>query len=268
MKEKFKVFNNPEFGSLDVLVEDEKVYFPATECAKILGYSEPQNAIRRHTKGCVKRTGVSKTTNQHGMTTEQLVEKNFIPEGDLYRLIVRSKLPSAEKFEHWVFDEVLPTIRKYGLYASDNVLEQILTNPEIAIDILKTIKVDRKRLMSLEKENQHHIALLTLLDFKLTYYDQILKNQLSIPISMIAKDYGMAAITFNKLLHEYKIQFRCNNTWILYEKYQNMGFTHSYTHIISPKKAVVHTNWTQKGKLFLYEFLKKRGISPKIEGSN
>lgn len=116
-----KTFSNSEFGELDVLLIDGKEYFPATSCAKMLGYSNPRDAIKRHckTEGVVKRDGVSITVNQYGKETKQTVSINYINEGNLYRLIVHSKLPSAERFERWVFDEVLPSIRKQEGYAPD-----------------------------------------------------------------------------------------------------------------------------------------------------
>lgn len=114
-----EVFKNEEFGEIRTLIEGDKVLFCASDVAKALGYANPRDSINRHCKadGVVKRDGVSKTTNQHGVTTEQITELKFINEGNVYRLIAHSKLPSAEKFERWVFDEVLPTIRKTGSYS-------------------------------------------------------------------------------------------------------------------------------------------------------
>ena len=113
-----RVFQSAEFGELGVLEIDGKTFFPATECAKVLGYRNPRDAIKRHCKkeGYVKRDGVSQTTNQYGVTTEQVVQRTYIDEGNLYRLIVGSRLPAAERFERWVFDEVLPGIRQTGGY--------------------------------------------------------------------------------------------------------------------------------------------------------
>ena len=100
--------SNSEFGKLEILMEDGKELFPATECAKILGHVDPGKAVRNHCKGCVKRTVVD------SMGRRQIV--NYIPEGDLYRLIIRSRLPAAQKFEKWLFDEVLPELRRTGGY--------------------------------------------------------------------------------------------------------------------------------------------------------
>ena len=118
MNQQLQVFNHDQFGDVRIIEEDGRVLFCGKDVAKALGYENPRDAIRRHCRGVVKRDGVSKTTNQHGVTTEQVTQMSFIPEGDLYRMITHSKLPAAERFEKWVFDEVLPTIRKTGGYGA------------------------------------------------------------------------------------------------------------------------------------------------------
>jgi len=108
-----QVFQNSEFGELGVLDIDGKPYFPATACAKKLGYGNPKDAIKRHCRWGVKHD------LPHPQSPGKTLPMNFIPEGDLYRLITHSKLPSAERFESWVFDEVLPEIRKSGSYGAE-----------------------------------------------------------------------------------------------------------------------------------------------------
>lgn len=108
--EKLSTFRNGEFGEIEILEIDGKPYFPASACAKVLGYAVPQKAIIDHCKGVLKQNILTNGGNQ---------QVNFIPEGDLYRLIVHSRLPAAERFEKWIFDEVLPTIRREGHYAPD-----------------------------------------------------------------------------------------------------------------------------------------------------
>lgn len=137
-----KVFSNTEFGELGVMLIGGKEYFPATQCAKILGYANPRDAINRHCKsdGVVKHDGVSYTTNQHGVTTQQITKIKYINEGNLYRLIVSSKLPAAEKFERWVFDEVLPSIRKNGSYGDINIEELVSkTATAVVTEVMKQI---------------------------------------------------------------------------------------------------------------------------------
>ena len=105
-----EIFKNPEFGSIRVIEENGKYLFCGTDVAAALGYSNPRDAIIRHCRYVVKRDA------PHPQSPDRKISMTFIPEGDLYRLIVHSKLPSAEQFEQWVFDEVLPTIRKHGAY--------------------------------------------------------------------------------------------------------------------------------------------------------
>jgi len=110
------LFKNEEFGQIRTLEIDGKIYAIGNDVAKALGYLKPRNAVTQHCPHALKQGVVSYTTNQHGKTSEQIVEMNIIPEGDIYRLIANSKLPGAVKFERWVFDEVLPSIRKSGGY--------------------------------------------------------------------------------------------------------------------------------------------------------
>lgn len=136
-----QVFQNSEFGELGVLEVNGKPYFPATACAKALGYKRPADAITAHCKGSVKYRVLTNGGEQ---------ELKFIPEGDLYRLITHSKLPAAERFEKWVFDEVLPTIRRTGSYGSQaamlGAMERMMTSFTAAMDSI---------LMRLERlENQ------------------------------------------------------------------------------------------------------------------
>lgn len=105
-----QIFNNPEFGELRTIEEGDKIYFVASDVAKALGYKRPADAVSAHCRYTVKRS----IPHPQGKGTLQM---NVIPEGDVYRLAAHSELPSAEKFESWVFDEVLPTIRKTGSYS-------------------------------------------------------------------------------------------------------------------------------------------------------
>lgn len=100
---------------------------------------------------------------------------------------------------------------------------------------------------------------------KASYYDLILQNKNLIPISVIAKDYGMSAKTMNKKLHELGVQYKQGDIWLLYAKYQDKGYTQTTTHVIDADKARVSTKWTQKGRLFIYALLKNEGILPIIE---
>lgn len=133
-KEITKVFKCSDFGTLEVIVIDNKEYFPATACARMLGYEHPQNAVSRHCRYSLKQ-GVPHPQNPNKMLTV-----NLIPEGDLYRLIVHSKLPSAEKFERWVFDEVLPEIRKTGTFGEIDIQKVITETVKVtAVEVVKQL---------------------------------------------------------------------------------------------------------------------------------
>ena len=109
-----KVFSSTDFGELGVMLIDGKEWFPATQCARILGYSDPFKAIKLH---CNSEGWVNCPVLTNGGTQQV----KYINEGNLYRLIVSSKLPQAEKFERWVFDEVLPSIRHNGGYVGNKI---------------------------------------------------------------------------------------------------------------------------------------------------
>lgn len=132
-----KVFSSTEFGELGVMLIDGKEYFPANQCAAILGYAVPKDAIARHCKGALKR---------RLPTNGGVQEVKLIPEGDLYRLIVSSKLPKAEEFERWVFDTVLPEIRHSGGYISN--AEELIAKTATAVvgEVIKQITPVLKQL--------------------------------------------------------------------------------------------------------------------------
>ena len=258
-----KVFENSEFGQLEVLWTDGKAYFPAIHCAEVLGYSNPRDAVQRHCKveGVVKHDVVVQTTNQHGVTSNQTVNKKFITEGNLYRLIIRSKLESAQRFESWVFDEVLPTIRKYGFYATEDMLEEFLDDPDLAIGMFSKLKEEREKVKKLENENRK-------LTEKSEYLDLIIKSPNAVPITIIARDYDMSAQEMNSWLRCIGVQYRLKcGTWVLYQKFVGNGYTKSNTYIYDMVnyKTNVHTQWTQKGRRFIYEKLKEYGVLPVCE---
>lgn len=145
--EEMRVFRNEQFGEVRTIEENGKPLFCGSDVARALGYTNPNKAVNDHCRAITKRS-----TPISG----KVQSINFIPEGDVYRLIVRSKLPTAEKFERWVFDEVLPTIRKHGAYFTPETLEAALLNPDYLIKLATSLKEEtekRKALEAREKEN-------------------------------------------------------------------------------------------------------------------
>ncbi len=252
MKNSIQQFQNEEFGSIGILMVGDKPYFPATECAEKLGYTKPHNAISRHCRYSLKR-GVP-----HPQNPAKTIEVNFIPEGDLYRLIIRSKLPAAERFERWVFDEVLPSIRKHGAYIIDEILDAAEKSQEAAIELLAELLAERDKTAALTE-------LAETLAPKALYCDLVLQCKNTVPVSIIAKDYGMSAAAFNTLLHRLGIQYKIGGAWLLYQSHAGKGYTKTLTYMIDDAISSAHTRWTQKGRRFQYEFLKSCGILPLSE---
>ena len=134
---KLKIFKNEEFGQLSVIVKNNKEYIEAIEVATILGYSNNSKAFK-------------------------VVTKKFIDEGNLYRLIIKSKLPSARRFEKWVMDEVLPSIRKHGAYMSEEVINKTLDDPDFIIEMATKLKYEREQRRLLEEKAKHLEATITI----------------------------------------------------------------------------------------------------------
>ena len=239
-----KQFYSDEFGNLEVLLINGKPYFPASKCAKILGYAKPINAVERHCRYTLKQS------SPHPQNPDKVIEINFIPEGDLYRLIIRSKLPSAERFESFIFDTVLPSIRKFGAFIEQGTLEEMVANPEFTAALLE----------QLQKERQKNAELAP----KASYYYRILQSNSAIPVSLIAKDYGMSALAFNQMLHDFGIQYKISGTWLLYQNYTGKVYTQTKTYHYGENSSSIHTCWTQQGRLFLYNFLLNEGIEPLV----
>lgn len=149
-----QIFKNDDFEEIRTLEEDGKILFCASDVAKDLGYSNARDAVKRHCKGVVKRDiGVETGKKADGTTAIQNIEMLFIYEGDVYRLITHSKLPTAEKFEKWVFDEVLPSIRKHGAYMTPETLEAAILNPDTMIRLCTALKDEQDKRKALEAAN-------------------------------------------------------------------------------------------------------------------
>ena len=159
-----KEFTNEEFGAISTLTMNEgKVLFKANDILEVLGYAKSgwKKTLKNKCRSLVKHEV------PHPQNPNKTIEMNFIPEGDVYRLIASSKLPSAEKFERWIFDEVLPTVRKTGMYIDDNVLDKLLSDPDTTIKILERYKEERiarevaeNKVLLLEEEkaiNEHKV---------------------------------------------------------------------------------------------------------------
>lgn len=237
-----------------VMVENEP-YFVGNDAATAIGYSNTQKAIRDHVKEKYKLT-------ERIVLAGQNREVVVISEPGLYQLAGQSKLPSAEPFQDWVYEEVLPSIRKHGAYMTDLKIEEILSNPDTIIELATQLKTERSGRLIAEQQVKE-------LQPKADYYDQILANKGLVTTTSIAKNYGMTANELNKLLHDLGIQYNQSGSWYLYSKYQSNGYTHTipvpYKHKDGREDIKPQTKWTQKGHIFIYETLKQHDVLPMIE---
>lgn len=227
--EQMEIFKNPEFGSIRVIEENGKYLFCGADVARALGYVKPQNAISAHCKGALKRG----TLTDRGM--QQLL---FIPEGDVYRLIIHSKLPSAERFERWVFDEVLPSIRKHGAYITPEKLWEVATSPEALMKLCSDLLAEQQENAALRNLN-------AVLQEKALYFDKFVQNGYCTNLRITAKELNVPERRFVRFLLEQGFVYRSTSGNVLpYNKpendglfcvkdYYNNGFFGAYT-LVTP----------------------------------
>lgn len=249
-----QVFENNEFGSVRTVVLSGEPYFVGKDVAEILGYSNSRKAIADHVDEEDK--GVTECDTLGGVQ-----ELTIINESGLYSLILRSNLPKARKFKHWVTSEVLPCIRAHGMYAEDKLLE----DPDFAISVLQRLKAEREEKRKLE-------TVIGALAPKAKYCDEVLRSDGLLPISVIAKEFGWSAVRMNRFLYAHEVQYPLNKFWLLYQKYADKGYTKTKTTTYADRngevKSKTHTYWTQKGRRFLHGFMKSMGYVPVAENGN
>ena len=261
MSNEMKVFENEQFGQVRVLFENDEPKFVAKDAAIILGYKEPAKAVREHVDE--EDRGVSKMDTPGGIQNVVVIN-----ESGLYSLILSSKLPSAKAFKRWVTHEVLPSIRKHGVYATDEVLERFMSDPRSIAKIFTELADERDKNKALQATVETQAKKIEADKPKVRYYDIILQCEELLTPTQIAKDYGMSAIKFNRLLNEQHIQFRQGKKWILYQKYADLGWGQNQT-------SEYYTDWgfncdtalryTQVGRRGIYDKLKASGILPICE---
>lgn len=256
-----KIFENSDFGKVRIFEIENEPYFVGKDVAEILGYTNTRKALIDHVDEEDKTSNETLRVNGTNLT--------LINESGLYSLILKSKLPQAKQFKRWVTNEVLPSIRKYGAYMTDEVLKEALTSPDFLIRLATELKEEREKRIALEIDNNIKAQQIGELKPKADYVDKILKSKSLMNVSQIAKDYGMSATKFNKILHELKVQYKQAGQWLLYNKYHHKGYTHSetynFTNSDGSTRTTLTTKWTNKGRLFLYELLKNNGYLPLIE---
>lgn len=221
-----KLFNY-EDKPIRVVVVDNDLWWVAKDICNALEHSNSRMALDRLDED---EKGVSTVYTPGGPQKLQVIN-----EQGLYRLIFTSRVEKAEDFKRWLAHEVLPSIRKHGIYATDNVINQILHNPDFGIQLLTTLKEERHKRLEVEAKNQ------ILMHVNKTYTS-----------TEIAKELGFrSAIALNQDLAQRRIQFKQNNTWVLYSDFANRGYVDIKQEVLDNGKVIYHRRWTQLGREFL-----------------
>lgn len=246
-----QIFNNPEFGNVRVVEINGEPWFVGTDVATALKYKDAFGALKKHVDDEDKLVCQINSAGQKRDAT-------VINESGLYSLIFRSNLDKAREFKRWVTNDILPAIRKTGMYINPNAP----IDPNFLRRMADEIDRQRNKVAILETQ-------VAQLQPKASYCDLILQCPDLVSTSQIAKDYGFSGKTFNKILHNLKVEFKQGGVWLLYQKYARLGWTstktYHFTDIAGQEHCRVHTYWTQKGRLELYELLKQNGYLPTVE---
>jgi len=278
--QEIKIYNHPQFGEIRTAGTSENPLFCLKDVCEVLGL-RVDNVTKRI--GDPYPIGVL-DSNGHRQQTYFINEKN------LYRVIMRSDKQVAVDFQNWVCDEVLPSIRKHGMYATGETLDRLITSPEFGIRLLSELKDEREARMresalreqAVQAHQEEHDARmrLTAEHHELVremgrvapladYCKQVLTTNETVTVSQIAQDYGYTAQAFNNLLHDLGLQYFVNGQWILYASIKDKGYVQSFTALYTrhdgTQVSKMYTRWTQCGRLFLYHRLKSVGIVPVME---
>lgn len=223
-----KLFESKEFGKIRMVLVEDEPYFVGKDVSDILGYTNSSKALTDH------------VDDEDKLYNESLLSLGqrggwLINESGLYSLILSSKMPNAKKFKRWVTSEVLPSIRKHGIYATDNVIDNILNNPDFGIELLTKLKEERAARVEAEKKN----AILTHVNKTYT-------------MTEIAKELNLKSATeLNKILADKHIQYKVNNTWVFYSDYSNLGYEDIKQEVLDNGHVIYHRKITQMGRAFI-----------------
>lgn len=277
MNNEIRIFENEQFGKVRTLLIDGQPWFVGKDVGKALGYSNTRDALSKHVDTEDKTTVAICDTGSNYKSQAVIIN-----ESGVYSLIFSSKLEGARQFKRWVTSEVLPSIRKYGAYLTEEALARVTGDTSEAEKLFTELKKEKLRVKQLQKEcdslerlmavtreanellsatNELLEKRVEVLELKASYYDSVLDSEELIPISLIAEDYGLTAQKLNGLLYGFGIQHPVGKSWAINREYLDMGYTQTKVLKYSTETITV-TYWTQKGKKFIYEFLKELSIVP------
>ena len=243
-----KIFNNEEFGQVRTIVINNEPWFLGKDICTVFGDKNHNRSLGRvdnidkREEGILDSLGRKQTAifiNESGLYSllfsMQPQKSNNDGVTDAYPIEVQNRIDRLHKFKHWVTSDVLPSIRRHGIYATDNVIDSILNNPDFGIELLRKLKEERVAQVEAERRN----AILTHVNKTYT-------------MTEIAKELNMkSAIQLNKLLAEKKIQYQVNNTWVMYSQYSNLGYEEIKQEVLDSGKVIYHRRITQIGREFI-----------------
>lgn len=231
-KEKIEIFENEQFGKIRTMIINNEPMFCLGDLCKALELTAKE----------VNRRLLDEVVSKHPIEDSlgRMQETLFVNEDGLYDVILESRKESAKKFRKWVTSEVLPSIRKHGIYATDNVIDNILNNPDFGIELLTKLKEERQARIKAEHKN----AILSHVNKTYT-------------MTEIAKELNLkSAVALNKMLADKKIQYKVNGTWVLYSDYSNMGYEDIKQEVLDNGKVIHHRKITQLGREFILDLFK------------
>jgi len=234
-----QIFENQEFGRIRTMLDSNgKVLFCGSDAAKALGYSDATNALKQH----CKKDGVAFHHLTDSLGRKQ--QTKFITEGNLYRLILRSKLPSAERFEKWVVEIVLPSIRKHGVYITLQTLNDILNNPDNAVKLFHKIRQGEDRIAEMQP--------------KADYFNALVDTGVLTNIRQTAKELNLPEKLFTYLLVEMDFAYRTPKKLLMpYAFMVNLGYV-ELKEYVNGKHGGVYMLFTPKGRLYLMKRIWQR----------
>lgn len=236
METKLLLFNSEEFGNIRTILEDDKILFCAKDIADALEYTNSRKAVNDHCRYVTKRYV------PHPQSEGKQIEMSFIPEGDVYRLIVGSKMPSAVQFETWLFDTVVPSIRKHGAYMTESTLQRVMEHPELIMAMAEQLMQEHNRAEDLSAALQDVLP-------KAEYYDTYVNPEDCTNIRATAKELQIPERQFCKFLVEAKFMYRCPAGNLMpYNKPGNEGMFIVRDYCTSSGHKGVYTLITPLGK--------------------
>lgn len=247
-----KIFENPKFGNVRVVMREDEPLFVGKDVAEALGYVDSSHAVIDHVD----------EEDRFNSKTQGRFDPEFgqrgtwlINESGLYSLVMSSRLKEAKEFKRWVTSEVLPSIRKTGGYSAD---KRNMPLEEYAVSIMRDprqLAAVFNRMADLQEENEQ-------LRPKADYCDNVLASDNTFTITEIAKDYGWTARRMNDFLHQKRVQYWDGRMWILYAEHDDEGYTKTETVYYQTRdgyKSSMNTKWTQKGRHFIHGLMEKNG---------